>query len=779
MGFSRIDGVESVTLSIQKRIGADIIPLAEGVQRVLEEARKKVPQGVKFTVTRDRSEDVRMMVKDLENNILSGLVLVVLVLVLFMGRAPSMIVAMAIPMSMLISFAIIQMIGLTLNMIVLFSLIMALGMLVDNAIVIVENIYRHLELGYGRIAAAMKGTSEVAWPIITSTATTIAAFAPLLFWPGIMGDFMKYMPLTLIITLSSSLFVAMVISPTICSLMAKTKKKHKAEGFFVKGYRRLLNLVIHHRTVTLSLAILLLIGTVTLYGKFKTGVELFPGRDPSNGVINIRSPQGTNIYQSNALAYQVERRVEKFRGDIKHLVTTVGSSGGRSMIFGGSAGGPHMANLVLTFHDFEKRQRPSVMVLEDIRRSLIGFSGAEIKIEKARHGPPTGSPVTVRVIGEDFKILQRLSEKIRRMIADVPGIINLRSDFETARPELAFRINRRRALLLGIDTATVGNFLKTAIFGRKVGIYRQFKDEYDITIRLPEYQRVSIDDLLRLRVPNQAGKPIPLSSLGKFTYTGGYGTIRHVGDDRVVTIKADNAEGTLSTKVLAAVQEKLKQLNMPDGYRIQYAGEKEQQDEAKAFLSKAFVIALLLIVMILVAQFNTLSIPLIIMTTVMLSMIGVATGLMIFQMPFGIIMTGVGVISLSGVVVNNAIVLLAYTRQLQRQGMELIAAVIQAGATRLRPVLLTATTTILGLIPMATGISFDFHIMEFAWKSESSQWWASMAIVVIFGLAFATILTLLVVPALYVSLYRGAQWFGLAGDLRDDSGGMIPAPQRR
>lgn len=772
-GFSRLDGVESVTLSIKKRIGADIIPIADGVRKILAQARLRAPKGVEFKITTDQSKDIRLMLADLENNVMSGLVLVVVVLVLFMGWRSSLIVAMAIPMSMLISFAIIQLIGLTLNMIVLFSLIMALGMLVDNAIVIVENIYRYVELGYDRVHAAMKGTSEVAWPVITSTATTIAAFAPLLFWPGIMGDFMKYLPMTLIVTLGSSLFVAMIINPTICSLVSGggRQKKHVRDGIFIRGYRRLLDLSLHHRAVAIPLVFLLLAATVIIYGKFNHGVELFPHIDPKNAIVNIRCPQGTHINRSNSLARFAEKRTGIIRDDLSYMVTNVGSSSGgeHAAIFGDSgSSGPHVANLMLTFHDFEDRKRSSAEALEQLRKNITDLPGAEVKVEEQEEGPPVGSPITIRVVGEKFETLQEISEKIRRMIVSMPGVINVRSDFEGARAELSFRVDRRRAMLLGVNTAVIGNFLKTAIFGREVGIYRQFNDEYDITIRLPENQRTNIEDLLRLRVPNALGKAVPLSSLGYFKYISGFGTIRRLNQKRLITVTADNAKGTNSAEVLKSVQKKLNGFELPRGYKLEYAGEKEEQDKAGAFLLKAFVVAILFIVLILVAQFNTLSAPVIIMSTVLLSLIGVLFGLLICRMPFGIIMTGVGVISLAGVVVNNAIVLLDCTRQLQKKGMELIEAAVHAGVTRLRPVLLTATTTILGLIPMAIGVSFDFRAMEFCTRSESSQWWSSMAIAVIFGLAFATILTLVVVPTFYVSFNHLAAWFGMGGLVKPD-----------
>jgi len=904
--YARLDGRSSITVAVKKRVGENIIVITETVKQIVEEARKRAPRGVKFELTLDQSKYIYDMLADLENNVFSGLVLVVAVLMLFLGFRTSVIVALAIPMSMLMSFFWIQALGYTLNMIVLFSLILSLGMLVDNAIVIVENIYRHMELGYDRIEAAMKGTAEVAWPVITSTATTVAAFSPLLFWPGVTGDFMKYLPITAIITLTSSLFVALIISPTICTVLASPggRRKREKRHWFVGGYRALLRTTLNHKLVTVTLLICLLLGTFVLYGKRGRGVEFFPESDPERSLVNIRAPQGTNIRESDRLARLVEGRTEKYREYLEYLVANVGSGGdSRAAMFGEGSSGPHVANLTLMFYDYADRKRPSAEVVAELRDDLTDVVGAEVKVEKEKHGPPTGDPVTIRVIGEDFKDLEVKSEDARRLIEDIPGLVNLRSDLEATRPELVFTVDRQRAMLLGVNTVTIGNFIKTAVFGSKVSVYRQFNDEYDITVRLPQRQRERIEDLLRLQIPNTAGKSIPLSSLGRFEYKAGIGNISRVNQKRVVTLSAD-VEGRLGTAVLADVMDRLdplgptkfmatdvldwpalladlasgasngrsavtnwiwgmlsdrqrrtiqraadsddlswrdktavvavlndiagKQalydkeifgtLNLPvqarelldlgltnlsskeqarlnrmlleaaypgalmtrprldlgDNY-IRYAGEKEEQDEASAFLMRAFIFALLLIVMILVTQFNTLTVPLIIMSTVVLSLIGVLTGLMVNDLPFGIIMTGIGVISLAGVVVNNAIVLLDYTRQLQKRGLDLVSAAVQAGTTRLRPVLLTAVTTMLGLIPMATGISFDVHTFEWATKSESSEWWRSMAIAVIYGLGFATVLTLVVVPVFYVGLYRMMSRFGLGGLKQDQAAAGTPA----
>jgi len=379
-------------------------------------------------------------------------------------------------------------------------------------------------------------------------------------------------------------------------------------------------------------------------------------------------------------------------------------------------------------------------------------------------------------VGSEMCIRDRLSEQAKRLIAAVPNIVNLRSDYEAARPELAFIVDRRVAMMLGVNTATVGNFLKMAIFGSKVGTYREFNDEYDITVRLPLADRTKIDDLYRLQIPNTSGDAVPLSSLGRFEYRGGFGTINRVDQKRVITLTAD-AEGRLGSKVLADVQAALGEIEFPLGYELRYAGEKEEQDKSQAFLLKAFGIAILLVTLVLVIQFNSLMVPFIIITTVVLSLIGALTGLLICGLPFGIIMTGIGVISLAGVVVNNAIVLLAYTQQLQSQGMDPITAAAEAGVTRLRPVMLTALTTIIGLLPMAIGISYDFHAFSWATKSESTQWWRNMAVVVIFGLGFATILTLVVVPSLYVMLSRLTMWLGLGRSHTEESTtGAVPDP---
>ena len=779
--YSRVGGRDNVTLSIQKRAGANVVQVADSIKAALAVAEKRLPGAVTFDVIFDMSKYIRNQVADLENNMASGLILVVGVLVLFLGWRSSMIVSLIIPFSMLGSFFLLQALGYTLNMIVLFSLILALGMLVDSAIVIVENIYRHMEMGESRTQAAILGTREVAWPVITSTLTNVASFIPMIFWPGIMGDFMKYLPITVTIVLMTSLFVALVFNPTFCATAGAAPPKAGRESWFIRGYRRVQRTAIAQPFSALLLSCFLLVLMVMLYGKLGHGVEFFPQGDPERAVISVRTPQGTNIRETDRIVRLIEDRIKPYQPWIEHTVTNVGSGGGMINLISAGAVGPHLANLTLVFPDYAVRDRPSMEIIAGIRAAVADIAGAEITVEREKDGPPTGAPVAVRIIGEDFRMLEDLSRQAQARIADVPGLVNLRSDLEATRPEIAFVVDRRRAVLLGVNTATVGNFVKMAVFGTKVGTYRQFNDEYDITVRLPVEARENIDDLQRIQIPNVTGQAVPLSSLGRFEYRGGFGTINRVNQKRVVTLTAD-AEGRLSTEVLQDVQKRLAESNLPIGYEIRYAGEQEEQDKAQAFLSKTFVIAILLIVMILVAQFNSLMVPLIIMSTVILSLVGVLFGLIVCGLPFNIIMTGIAVISLAGIVVNNGIVLLDFARQLQDQGMDLVSATVEAGVTRLRPVLLSAATNFIGLIPMTIGISYDFHTFTWATKSESTQWWQNMSIAIIFGLSFTTVLTLVVVPSLYVMLTRASLRVkrALFGSVRTDSGLVVgPAPDAR
>ena len=743
---SRMNGHSSVTLSIKKRTGENIIEVSDQVFAILAAAKPLLPHGVQYTVTLNESKDIKRMVSELENNILTALILVLTTLFLFLGVRSSLIVALAIPFSFFISFIVLQAMGITLNMVVLFSLILALGMLVDNAIVIVENIYRHLEEGKGSVEAARIAAAEVGWPIIASTITTLCAFGPMLFWPDIMGEFMSYLPRTLIIVLSASLFVALVFSPVVASatLKAGGKRSNKAKKDYtllIRVYRVILQYALNHRALVVFIAIFMLIGTMVAYFGSGPEVELFPETDPNRSFIQIEAPQGTNLETTNGFALEVESIISG-EADLKFVTGEVGTASD----FGG--GEARKSTVSVEFVERDDRQESSAVVVDRIRDMLGQITGADIKVEKERMGPPVGAPVEIEFIGADVEVLSGLVENAKRLIADVPGLVDVKDDLSRAKPEIAFHVDREKATLLGLSTIEISNTIKAAVNGWRIGDYREGEEEYGIIARLPEKNRQTIAQIESLLIPTAKGDPVPLSSVATLEIGSGYGSIRHLDQKRLIRISANTA-GRSSIEVLKDVQARLDRIELPAGYSIDYAGDQEEQQRSSAFLSKAFVIAIFLIFLVLLTQFNSLAQSMIVISSVVLSLMGIFLGLMITGMPFGIIMTGIGVISLAGVVVNNAIVLIDYINLLRKDGMELYDALVTAGTVRFRPVMLTAITTILGLTPMAVGISFDFRSLTLQVGGEMAVWWGPMAVAVIFGLAVATLLTLIVVPVLY------------------------------
>jgi multidrug efflux pump len=749
---SRINGEKSVTLAVQKRSGENIVLITDEVKQVVHEMRPQLPPALKIDLTSDMSEDVRLMISDLENNILSGLILVLAVIFAFIGGRSAIFVALAIPYSMFLTFILLAGASVTLNMVVLFSLILALGMLVDNAIVIVENIYRHMQEGRTRQEAALIATDEVAWPVITSTLTTLGAFFPMLFWPGIMGEFMGYLPETLIMALSSSLFVALVINPVLSARYQKIKalvpKEHTSapDSLVKRLYLHLLEWSLNHRLIIVLSAFLLLVGSLAAYAVFGKGTEFFPDTEPRRAYVYIKAPEGTNLDTSDRLVKQVEKIVSEYP-DIKYVIANIGSVGGDPFSRGGT--GTHLSRVILDFKEIHERSRPSSGIVKEIRDRLRNaIKGAEIQVEEEQPGPPTGPPVNLEISGKDIMVLGDLAGRIRKTIEDTPGLVDLKDNFVRGKPEIRVEIDKEKAALVGLDTFSIARTIKAAINGIKIGVFREGKDEYDIIGRLPESDRQSIKSIEGLTVSGPQGEPIPLTSLAQVSLTSGLGAIMRLDQKRVVTISAD-VSGRLANDVIRDIGMRLDHgFDWPRGYTYRFTGEQKEQEKSQAFLSKAFFAALFLIFLILITQFDSLLTPLIILTSVLLSLIGVFFGLLITGTAFGVIMTGVGVISLAGVVVNNAIVLIDYYNQLMERGLSSTDALIRAGLVRFRPVMLTAITTVLGLLPMATGISFDFGKLAWDISGESSQWWGPMAVAVIFGLSLATLLTLVVVPVL-------------------------------
>ena len=756
--YARLNSINTASISIKKRVGENVLWLAAGVKEVVKQANEVLPSSVRVSIVFDDSQYIEEMVHELENHLATGLFLVIMVLFFFLGKINSFFTALAIPFSMLMSFIVFQYMGVTLNMVVLFSLIMALGMLVDDAIVIVENIYRHMQEGMDRVSAAKAAAKEVGRPIIASTVTKICAFLPLLFWPGIIGKFMSYIPITMIVTLSASLFVALVFNPVICSSFMKVKKTALTEegeielGRIMRFYKRVIHFALDHRPLVIISVILFMIMPIFLYGISGLGMEFFPDTDPQRAMIKVTEPQGTNAHTTLQDMLKIEETVKEEK-DIEKILTLVGGDGVADFSnMGGTS--THLGLISVFFLPFAERKEPSSVTLNRIRDRIGTIAGTEIIVEKEAFGPPVGAPVSIEIAGPDVDTLGVIASDIKERIRHVSGLVDLNDDYIKSKPEIRVLVDREKAALLGLSTYTISNAVKGAISGMKVGVYREGDDEYDIIVRLPEEKRKNMDDIKNLQIPAQTGYYVPLSSVADVDLSAGFGRIARIDFKRVVNVTA-NAEGRSGMEVANDVKKLMASYQLPDNYRIKFTGEDEEQQEATAFLSKAFVIALFLILMVLLIEFNSVSQTAIILGTVLLSIGGVFWGLLITRTTFGVIMTGMGVISLAGIIVNNGIIMIDYTNKLRERGYSVREAVSHAGAIRFRPVMLTTVTAILGLLPMAVGYGINFSRFRIEKGAEMSQWWAGMANSVIFGLAIGTMLTLVVVPVLYSFTGKG------------------------
>jgi multidrug efflux pump subunit AcrB len=653
------------------------------------------------------------------------------------------------------------MMGITLNMVVLFSLILALGMLVDNSIVVVENIYRHVSEGASRLEAALLATREVAWPIIASTATTLVVFSPLLLWPGIMGSFMKYLPITVISVLSSSLFVALVINPVVASGFLKVGKEKvfddsgEAKGWLVSKYQQVLGWSLSRPKRVLAMAGGALAGTVVLFGVFGTGVEFFPETTPERAQVIVTAPQGTVLTQTDALV----KAVEKLAREEDNVESVVAGVGVGSDPFGGSGASTHAAVVDIEFKDRFERTHSTYDTVDSLRKKLATLPGAEYRLKLEESGPPTGAPVSVEISGPDFETLASLAARAKKLVATVPGVVDLKDNHDQGKPEIRVEVDRKKAMLRKVNTLSISTAVRAAINGLEATVLREGDEEYAIVVCYDAQHRKSISDILDIRVTGQDDVQIPLRDVARVHTTGGFGSINHIDQTRTIAVTSD-VSGRSSTEVMMDVTELLNEkLELPSGYTLKFSGESEDQEESSAFLTKAFGIGLMLMFMILLTQFNSVLRPGIILGSVIMSMAGVLIGLMVTENKFSIIMTGLGVISLAGVVVNNAIVLIDYTDQLKKRlGLTLEEALRRAGVVRFRPVLLTAVTTVLGLLPMALGISVDFKSLSIDAGAPTTEMWGPMARAVSFGLIFATVLTLVVVPVMYLNQERANSW---------------------
>lgn len=838
--FARESGDPVVTIDVKKRSGENLLNASDKIKGIIQQAKQnRFPEDLRITINNDQSKATRNQVENLENSIIFGVILVVLVLMFFMGLRNALFVGIAIPLSMFLAFIILNLAGVTLNMMVLFALILALGMLVDNGIVVVENIFRLKQLGYSNLRAAKEGVGEVAWPIITSTATTLAAFLPLAFWGGLIGEFMKYLPITLIIVLSSSLFVGLIINPVISALFMKlpedeARKKGKAIkwaigfavigiAFYILGNIALGNVLVlvailiplnlyfldpatewfqnkflvfledgYYKIVRFALTawrpyaffagtLALMVLSIWVYFLRQPKVDFFPVNEPQYVNVFIEKPLGTDIETTNAYTQQLEKKViklmEPYDFMVESIVAQVGA--GTSDPGAGPQGGvtPHKARITVAFQDFQERNGVSTGdLLEQIREEVSQYPGAVISVEKNRSGPPVGKPIDLQVKGENYEKLILLADQVMETIenSSIKGYEGLKTDLETGKPELVVRIDREKARRYGLSTATVAQELRTALFGQEVSKFKEGEEEYPIQLRLEDRYRYDLESLLNKKITfrNNKGqmRQIPISSVAEAEYASTYGSIKRKDLDRVISVYSNVKEGYNANEIVGEIRELVADMSVPEGYSVTIGGEQEEQAKSMAFLGRALLIALFAIFLIIVAQFNSVVAPFIIMFSVLFSTIGVFLGLVIFNMNFVVIMTGIGIISLAGVVVNNAIVLIDYTnlirsRRKEELGIpedgrlpfdEILNSIIDGGKTRLRPVLLTAITTVLGLIPLATGMNVNFFSLfsrfdpDFYIGGDNAIFWGPMAWTVIFGLVFATFLTLVIVPVMYL-----------------------------
>ena len=847
--YTRLSGKPVVSVDVSKRSGTNLLLLNDKVNNAIAEVKNLIPNDVNIIIVNNQSQNTKEQVSTLENSIFSGVILVVLVLMFFLGVRNALFVGLSIPLSMCISFIILQIFGITVNMMILFSLVISLGLLVDNGIVVTENIYRFLEKGYSKIEATKLGIGEIALPIITSTATTLAVFVPLAFWPGLTGKFMSFLPIGIIVTLLSSLFVALIINPVMISYLMKIEdnkgkdfRKYLQNSLFLflialififfkvfwvgnilifislfiisnyylfvplskvfrerylkrleNNYSRFLSyLLIGKRPfIVLASSILLLFSTFQLLQLYPPKVLFFPENRPNYINIFIELPVGTDIEETNDFTKVIEDEVNestsKYSEIIESIVTYVGqrtlNENDPSAL--GMRDTPNRARININFFEFEKRNGINTIdVLEKLRNDISKYPGVSITFGKDRKGPPVGGEISIQVKGPDFQELISQVENMRKYINDsnIPGIEKLGLDLSTRKPELLIDFDRDRLRRYGLSTGMLANELRTSLFGKEISKYKIGEDEYKIQLRLADQFRYDINTLLNKNITfrNQSNGrtyQVPVSSFASMKMSNTFSSVKRKDLDKVITISSNVISGYNPTEVNAKIDMVLKTYPLPNGYSYKFGGEQQEQEEEMAFLSNAFMIALFLVFIIIVAQFNKIITPLIIMSSIILSTIGVFLGLLIFNMDFVVVMTMIGVISLIGIVVNNAIVLIDFIELNKRRKLigkkvyltveEIIECITEAGRTRLRPVILTALTTILGLMPLAIGMNFDFvsffkfYEMNYYLGGDNMVFFGPIAWAIIFGLSFATFLTLLVIPSMYLIQVKVNRYFGV------------------
>lgn len=827
--YSRLNGKPVVSLAVLKKAGENLINASDKVLEIKKEFEKTLPKGVVIDVTGDQSDITRTNLTDLINSIIIGFILVTVILMFFMGVQNALFVGLATPLSAFLSFLLMPTLDITFNLVVTFAFLLALGIIVDDAIVVIENMHRlHKEEGLDINLSAKVAAKEVFAPVVAGTLTTLAPFFPLLFWPGIVGEFMVYLPAVLIMSLTASLIVAYIINPVFAVQFMEEKNiplpkqglilriavmggiglffhllslplygnltfillvlwllnKYFLTPVLIKGFQNvLLPKLMDFYKGTLSFLIkgkrpyvaiagmfVILIGTFMALGIVGPKVVFFPDSEPNFAYVYIQMPIGTDAAVTDSITAIVEKKVMKIIGEknpiVNSVISNVGIGAGDPQDPDRTVA-PHKGKVSVAFVKFAERNgKLSSDILNRMQEEIKDIPGAEISVEKEAGGPPTGKPVNIEISGDDFEMLVAIEQRMKKFVTDslrVKGIQMLKSSLQKNKPEVLVNLDREKANLLGLSAGQIGFELRSALYGLEASKYRVADEEYPINVRLEERYRQDVNSLMNMpmvfRASNGQLKEIPISSVSTTDFTSTYASIYRKNLKRVVTLSSGVVEGFNANEINQIIREALPQFSLPEGYEVKLTGEQEDQEETSSFLGLAFMISIAFIFMIMVTQFNSIAKPILIMVTVLLSTIGVFAGFILFRIDISIVFTGVGIIALGGIVVRNGIVLVDFTDVLLSRGYKIRNAIVDAGAIRFNPVILTAATTALGLIPLAIGLNINFESLlttgnpHFHLGGDSVAFWGPLAWAIIFGLTFSTFLTLVIVPCMYLVQY--------------------------
>jgi multidrug efflux pump len=829
--YARYNGKNVVTLNVIKKSGQNLLDASDQIKAIIADMQKtKLPSNLIVQVTGDQSRNTRNTVNELNNTIIIGFILVTIVLMFFMGLVNAIFVAFSVPLSMAIAYIFLPWIGFTMNMLVMFAFIFALGIVVDDAIVVIENTHRiHRTTRMDIAHSAKSAAGEVFVPILSGTLTTLAPFFPLAFWPGVVGKFMVFIPVTLIITLFASLIVAYIFNPVFAVDFMKHDEEDRPVAlpklykisaaivlstipFYLFGLPGIANLImfiavsflLHNlfgykllrkfqsrfipammrryegtlkwvlkgkRPVYILWSMIgLFVFTMVLFNKVKPKVVFFPDNEPNTINAFVKLPVGTQIDVTDSVSRIAERRIMSVLGQnnpiVESVVTNVAFLASDNN-FDNSSKSSNLAKIAINFVEYKNRKGQSTNAyMNDMREALKDIPGTEIVVDKTKMGPPTGKPINIEISGENLMELASTSDRFKRFVdsLQIGGIEELKSDFATTKPEIIINLDRERANFEGISAAVVGDAIRTGQLGKEISKFREGEDQYPIMLRFEENQRKDIEQLLNLTITYRdmnSGllRQIPLSVVARLDYVNSFGQINRLNLKRVVTLSSNVLAGFNANQINSQLAKAIPEFSKSSDIEIRITGEQEDQKESMLFLSKAMILSLFLIMFILITQFNSMSKALIIISEVIFSLIGVLLGYMIFGMTISIIMTGMGIVALAGIVVRNGILLVEFTDVLKRQGLKTRQSIIEAGKTRITPVILTATATILGLIPLAIGMNINFSTLltelnpHLHFGGDNVMFFGPLSWTIIFGLSFATFLTLVLIPVMYFVIY--------------------------